>query len=195
MESRGLSIALGAGQLFWVFVFGNFMFLGSVWEHGPYEGMFAEAARQVGQGLVFFTAVFYAIFHAGFVLLARQRRLSALAWSSFGVTAASLLIVAALVCSPPFASYLLKTVPFCALSMLLVVFGGSLIMARQTLGREALTAGVLEFGGGLLGLLFGPTPTIFLFIPAWLYKCRALRAAQCSESLSPKVVGGQLGAV
>lgn len=192
MESRGLSIALGAGQLFWVFVIGFYMF---EYENAPYyEGAFAQATRQTGRGLLFFTAVFYAIFHADFVLLARQRRLSALAWSSFGVTATSLLIGAALVCSPPFAAYLLKTVPFRALSMLLVVFGGSLIMARQTLGRAALTAGVLEFSGGLLGLLFGPTPTIFLFIPAWFYKCRALRAAQCSESLSPQAVGGHLGA-
>jgi hypothetical protein len=192
MVSRGLSIALGAGQLFWVFVIGFYMF---EYENAPYyEGTFAQATRQIGRGLLFFTAVFYAIFHAGFVLLARQRRLSALAWSSFGITAAPLLIGAAFVCFPPFAAYLLKTVPFRALAMLFVVFGGSLIMARQTLGRDALTAGVLELGGGLLGLLFGPTPTIFLLIPAWLYKCRALRAAQCSESLSPQAVGGHLSA-
>ncbi len=194
MESRGLSIALGAGQLFWVFVFGLFMFLGSAIENGPYQGAPAQAAGHVGRGLLFFTAVFYAIFHAGFVLLARQRRLSALAWSSSGVTAASFLVAAALVCSPTFAAYLVETAPFRAASMLLIAFGGSLLMARQTLRRDALTAGVLELGGGLLGLLFGPTPTILLFIPAWLYKRRVLQAAQCSESLSPRAVGGHLGA-
>jgi hypothetical protein len=194
MESRGLSIALGAGKLFWVFVFGLIMFGGSAIENGPYQGASAQAARQVGRGLFFFTAMFYAIFHAGFVLLACQRRLSALAWSSFGVTAASLLVAAALVCSPAFAAYLVETVPFRALSMFLVAFGGSLLMARQTLRRDALTAGVLEFGGGLLGLLFGPTPTILLFIPAWLYKRRVLQAAQCSESLSPRAACGRLGA-
>jgi hypothetical protein len=192
MKSRRLSIALGAGQLFWVFVIGFFMF---EYENAPYyEGAFAQATRQAGRGLLFFTAVFYAIFHAGFVLLARQRRLSALVWSSFGVTAAPLLVAAALVCSPAFAAYLVETVPFRALSMLLVAFGGSLLMARQALCRDALIAGVLEFGGGILGLLFGPTPTIFLFIPAWLYKRRVLQAAQCSESPSPRAVGSHLGA-
>jgi hypothetical protein len=135
----------------------------------------------------------YAIFHAGFVLLARQRRLSALAWSSFGLTAAPLLVGAALVCYPSFAFHLAETILFPALSMLLVAFGGSLLMAKQALRRDALTAGVLEFGGGLLGLLFGPTPTVLLFIPAWLYKRRVLQAAQCSESLSPRTVYGHLG--
>ena len=103
MESRGLSIALGAGKLFWVFVFGLVMFGGSAIENGPYQGASAQAARQVGRGLLFFTAVSYAIFHAGFVLLAHQRRLPALAWSSFGITAAPLLVGAAFACSPPFA--------------------------------------------------------------------------------------------
>lgn len=193
MESRGLSIALGAGQLFWVFVFGLAMFLGSAIENGPYQGASAQAARQVGRGLLFFTAIFYAIFHAGFVLLARERHLSALAWSSFAVAAAPLLVGTALVCSLPFAFHLAETVLFPALSMLLVAFGGSLLMARQALGSGALTAGALELGGGLLGLLFGPTPTILLFIPAWVYKRRALRAAQCSESPGPRVAGGHLG--
>jgi hypothetical protein len=193
MESRGLSIALGAGQLFWVFVFGIFMFLGSAIENGPYEGASAQAARHVGRGLLFFIAVFYAIFHAGFVLLARQRHLSALAWSSYGITIAPLLLGAAFVFSPPFAAYLVEMVSFRAASMLLVAFGGSLLMARQTLGRGALTAGALELGGGLLGLLFGPTPTMLLFIPAWVYKCRVLRAAQCPELLNPRVAGGHLG--
>ncbi|MCZ6759108.1 MAG: hypothetical protein O7D29_01875 [Gemmatimonadetes bacterium] len=194
MESRALSIALGAGKLFWVFVFGLFMFFGSAIENGPYQGASAQGARQVGRGLVFFAAVFYAIFHTGFILLARQRRLPVLAWSSFGVTAAPLLAAAALVCSPSYALHLAETVLFPSLSMLLVAFGGSLLMARQTLRSDALTAGVLEFAGGLLGLLFGPTPTILLFIPAWLYKRRVLQAAQCSESLSSRTACGRLSA-
>ena len=193
MKSRGLSIALGAGKLFWVFVFGLIMFGGSAIENGPYQGASFQGARQVGRGLLFFTAVFYAIFHAGFVLLARQRRLSALAWSSFGLTAASLLIGAALVCYPSFAFHLAETILFPALSMLLVAFGGSLLMAKQALRRDALTAGAFEFGGGLSGLLLGPTIAVFLFIPAWLYKCRVLRAAQCSESPSQQSVGGHFG--
>ena len=170
------------------------MFLGSAIENGPYQGVSAQAARQVGRALLFFTAVFYAIFHAGFILVARQRRLSALAWSSFGVTAAPLLVCAALVCFPPFAVYLVETVPFRALSMFPVAFGGSLLIARQALGRDALAAGVLESGGGLLGLLFGPNLAIFLFIAAWLYKSRVLRAAQCSESPCPRAVGSHFGA-
>ncbi len=194
MESRELSIGLGAGQFFWVCVFGLFAFLGSAIENGPYQGAPAQAARHVGLGLLFFTAVFYAIFHASFVFLARQRRLSALAWSSFAVMVVPLLWGAALVCSFPFSLDLVESVLFRAQSMLLVVFGGSLIMARQTLGRDALTAGILEFGGGLLGLLFGPTPTALLFIPAWVYKHRFLQAAQGSGSPNPRVVGDNLGA-
>jgi len=170
------------------------MFFGSVWEHGPYQGASAQASRQVCRGLFFFAAVFYAIFHAGFVLLARQRGLSALAWSSFGVMAVPLLVGTALVSYPACALYLVETILFSVLMMLLVVFGGSLLMARQALRRDALIAGVLEFGGGILGLLFGPGPPFLLFIPAWSYKRRVLRAAQCSESLRPRAVGGHLGA-
>jgi hypothetical protein len=195
MQSRGVSIALGAGQLFWVFVFGLFMFLGSGIENGPYEGASARAAGQVGRGLLFFTAAFYAIFHTGFVLLARQRRLPALAWSSFGLMVVPLFFGATLVCVPACAAFLHETILFRTLLVFLIAFGVSLIMARRVLQRDALIAGVLEFGGGLLGLLFGPTPTSLLFIPAWVYKRRVLQAAQREESLSPQAVGAHLGAV
>lgn len=133
--------------------------------------------------------------NTGFVLLARQRRLPALAWSSFGLMVVPLFFGATLVCVSACAAFLHETILFRTLLVFLIAFGVSLIMARRVLQRDALIAGVLEFGGGLLGLLFGPTPTSLLFIPAWVYKRRVLQAAQREESLSPQAVGAHLGAV
>lgn len=174
MEHRGFAFALGAGQLFWVSVLGLMLFLGSAIENGPYRGESAEAAVLVGRGLLISTGLLYAAFHVGFVLLARRRRLPLLAWSSVGIALAPAMVGA---------------VPFRALSILAVLFGSSLLASRKTLGDGALAAGILECGGGLLGLLFGPTPYALLFVPAWVFKSRLLRATQRCGSPQPSAGG------
>lgn len=177
VEHRGFAFALGAGQLFWVSVLGLMLFLGSAIENGPYRGESAEAAVLVGRGLLISAGLFYTAFHVGFVLLARRRRLPLLAWSSVGVALAPAMV---------------GPVPFPALSILAVLFGGSLLAARKTLGDGALAAGILECGGGLLGLLFGPTPYALLFVPAWVFKSRLLRATQRCDSPHPSAGGAHV---
>jgi hypothetical protein len=179
MESRGLSIALGAGQLFSVFAFGLILWFGSVIFEGPYSGSSAEAASQVGRSLLITTAALYAIFHLGFTLVGRIRGLPGLAWSSFAVAVAPFLVF---------------WLPFRLLLMPLVFSGCSLLMARRVLGHGALAAGAFELGSALLGILFGPAPAVLLFIPTWAFKYRLLQAERLRESPQPPAVGAHFGA-
>ena len=122
----------------------------------------------------------YATFHLGFMLLGRIRGLPALAWSSLAVAAA-----------PVFVSW----VPPRLLFIPLVFSGSSLLMARHVLGRGALTAGAFELGSGLLGVLFGPTPPVLLFIPTMVFKYRLLERERLRESPQRPAVGAHFGAV
>jgi hypothetical protein len=179
MISRGLTIALGAGQLFCVFASGLTLWFGSVIFEGPHSGAAAEAAWLVGRSLLIATAALYATFHLGFMLLGRIRGLPALAWSSLAVAVAPVLV---------------SWLPLRLVLIPLVFSGSSLLMARRVLGRGALTAGAFELGSGLLGIFFGPTPPVLLFIPTMVFKYRLLEGERLRESPQPPTVGAHFGA-
>ena len=179
------SIALGAGQLFWVFVFGLFLFLGSATDNGPYRGASAVAAQQVARGLFFFLAAFYVIFHLGFVSLASRRDQPLLAWASIAVASTAGLLGVALVLSPASAVGLGEAIGFFVLPLVLLAFGGTLLMAGRALGRNARAFLCLLDAGG---------PGVCLFGVAWWFKCRILRAAERAESPRPRGVGSHYGA-
>ena len=188
------SIALGAGQLFWVFVFGLFLFLGSAIDNGPYRGASAAAAQQVARGLLFFLAAFYVIFHLGFVSLASRRDQPLLAWASIALASTAGLLGGALVLSPASAVGLGEAIGFFVLPLVLLAFGGALLRAGRALGRNARAAGAFELAGAFLCLLDAGGPGVCLFGVAWWFKCRILRAAERAESPRPRGVGSHYGA-
>ena len=188
------SIALGAGQLFWVFVFALVLFLGSAIDNGPYRGASAAAARQVARGLLFFLAAFYVIFHLGFVSLASRRDQPLLAWASIAVASTAGLLGVALILSPASAVGLGEAIGFFVLPLVLLAFGGALLMAGRALGRNARAAGAFELAGAFLCLLDAGGPGVCLFGVAWWFKCRILRAAERAESPRPRGVGSHYGA-